>query len=1013
MRESNVNSRTFDNPHQFKGSDDILRHMSQNKPLDDNRRGRTPTGPPAKFSFLSGIHPDLDEALCEIQSPNSFSTRSGHRRRSNNEGMFFDETRKGKRNNDHERNFNDDKSKENRIGDTFGVKGIDMKLEASASSSNNSLLLSRAVMDSSKPKEITCAKVLDESIDSLPFSVDGMERAKRKIQSQAAKIRYLEARLEKAASSCSSKCDADDENEVKKKIMSPEERLEAHIERKRQENKYKEVVGKWEAPPPIQHENLIAKVKRKDNLVDRLVTDPKQRRVHNEINKKVKKIQKKYENSVSDDEQGDEKYRDFSHYTRTSGQVKQHSKKSRKSKKTVNNMPQNLMTRLNMSVKERRAFKNQEEHTPDELRRTLRGHKMQSKSWRMSQEFNADNFSNSDDSNHDSFHSANCRIQCETCSSATGCEEDVDNPGIYYCQRCWEEYEYSEVKIDGSKSTVGRHMNSGTREQSPGKKSRHQRHKKYDEALWIIHDNPKLAGRLNWSGSKKMDCLVETKDSSRKNCVKILLGTIEYCGPVSESGLKGQTEQGSIKNTDRGAECIRISNIVGFTINHDNVETRLTKNKTVYEFRLDQKDAIKLTGISAEMQLQDFFHGCKGAVDVILAPQCSSGGWYPIREATSSRKIAPQFRSNGLGYIRLGDDMGNNGLAFLSCDSCNTFFLSEVDVDRGDSYNEIPSSKGNSMSTGTMVRKPNRVEKKQSAKNVVLDESDCDSLIDFSCDEVDSENSVNAGILLKELLNIEVSKDVKWNEKAELLESLGKAIGKPNGRASCSNALTYIQDVISAKNVNVNVLRNALFVIEKIGDSMKQELVYHISWKTIMIEMLKLLKNKQVGNRTNDVLKKLHGKCFTLSNSMVAVSHVLGMGKANTELRKSMGSFKQAPLEDMSQSMQKSNCVEVIKWIALTVEAERVMEDIHPIMDENGLSQLANIFMSHESHRDANCRKNSLDGLLHTVLYGTRKLNMEKIEALKLCIDMKSKNPRSWARLTKSVSHALKVEAAL
>ena len=38
------------------------------------------------------------------------------------------------------------------------------------------------------------------------------------------------------------------------------------------------------------------------------------------------------------------------------------------------------------------------------------------------------------------------------------------------------------------------------------------------------------------------------------------------------------------------------------------------------------------------------------------------------------RKLAPQFRSAGVGYIRLGDDMSRSGLAFVSCDG--TSFLS-------------------------------------------------------------------------------------------------------------------------------------------------------------------------------------------------------------------------------------------------------------------------------------------------------------------------------------------------
>ena len=62
-------------------------------------------------------------------------------------------------------------------------------------------------------------------------------------------------------------------------------------------------------------------------------------------------------------------------------------------------------------------------------------------------------------------------------------------------------------------------------------------------------------------------------------------------------------------------------------------------------------------------------------VDVILDPHCDGGCWYPLKEKT--RKMAPQFKSNGVGYIRLGDDMSKNGVAFLSGDKCVNFFSSK------------------------------------------------------------------------------------------------------------------------------------------------------------------------------------------------------------------------------------------------------------------------------------------------------------------------------------------------
>ena len=51
--------------------------------------------------------------------------------------------------------------------------------------------------------------------------------------------------------------------------------------------------------------------------------------------------------------------------------------------------------------------------------------------------------------------------------------------------------------------------------------------------------------------------------------------------------------------------------------------------------------------------------------------------WLPYWDADlPPRKLAPQFRSAGVGYIRLGDDMSQNGLAFVSADGAS--FLSDV-----------------------------------------------------------------------------------------------------------------------------------------------------------------------------------------------------------------------------------------------------------------------------------------------------------------------------------------------
>ena len=152
-----------------------------------------------------------------------------------------------------------------------------------------------------------------------------------------------------------------------------------------------------------------------------------------------------------------------------------------------------------------------------------------------------------------------------------------------------------------------------------------------------------------------------------------------------------------------------------------------------------------------------------------------------------------------------------------------------------------------------------------------------------------------------------------------------------------------------------------------IGVAMGSELVSKVSWKTIMIETLKLLKNKQVSSVAKTVLAQLHGRSFTLSNSMDCVAHVLGIGKAAS-----------APKPRQSATNAgNANSIEVFEWLAEATERERSMEFIDPMLDENGLSMLINLFYSHADHRDQKCRKSVMDGLMHSVLYGVQRLDME------------------------------------
>jgi hypothetical protein len=597
-------------------------------------------------------------------------------------------------------------------------------------------------------------------------------------------------------------------------------------------------------------------------------------------------------------------------------------------------------------------------------------------------------------------------VSCATCGSTRDCEPDVDNPGTYYCASCWDQYD-------------GAYDEPATRNHvvcsQPGSKNNASNEKDpIHHALWIVHDNPQLGDKIVYSGPKKMECMLETKEPGKKNCVRIIMGDIDFIGKVKDGGI-GRV---GARETEIGTECIRLRNAKGFYVDHNLAASRLSKDKSVYEFHLGAENAHVLTGEFASMTVAEFFKDCNGAIDVILDPQKDVGGWYPQREAgDGGRRVAPQFRSKGVGYIRLGDDMSENGLAFLSSNACSTFLSSTNKMATPANSavsNAAKSSKNKEDSEESAPKvlppaaKPVLMKKEQKVEALPTaprgkpklahqptpsqqDESD-----DASSEDESDDEEGNVTDLLKQLQSPEEA-NMKWKDKAELLSQLGKRAAKPDSSSSRSAALTVIEDTISGKNVNIHVLRSSLIAVGMIGVAMGGDLVSQLSWKTIMIESLKQLKNKQCSSVAKTVLAQLHGKSFTLSNSMDCVAHVLGIGKAAS-----------APKPRQSgTNAGNASCIEVFEWLAEAVERERSMDVIDPMLDESGLGMLINLFYSHADHRDQKCRKSVMDGLLHSVLYGVQRLDMELARAMSMCSGLKETNPKGWNQLLSSVKNVI------
>lgn len=816
-------------------------------------------------------------------------------------------------------------------------------------------------------------------LDCKPMesSVSDIDEAKIKIKLQADKIRVLESKIAKNTPS-----NLKSVKKSAKKILSPEERLQAHRKRKMLENKYKESSFKWKKPPPIEQVSLKRKVKRKDDFVGRLSASPSERRRQHEMKKVSDKFLKKCSQSES-----------ISRSSKESDlrAIQMMSDAGRKIMSATAQMSDKKLHDDPLSLSIINDFDTIQKKKKEALMNQL-------------------NFNHEKRPNHGNLNISQMQ-QCATCSSKNNCEEDVDNPGIYYCRRCWDEYDeicgqnpfvVPQSETLSSSSSFPTSVASAKYTFTP--RSVTTPPHVYDQALWILHDNPQLGDKLLIRG-RSMKCWIETKDTNKKNYMRILIGRIDYSGEVVNASLDGSS---IIENSSIGTECIRLRDVVGYIISYDDIETRTSRDKSVIEFQLKKGDGICLTGENAQISTKEFFRNCNGHIDIILDPQCAPGDWYPFRETASMRKLAPQFRSKGVGYIRLGDDMSKNGLAFLSGDGCKTFFSSAL---AQSSLNSNENTLSTKKSRKSIIQTPDSTSQKSDDINRhrksdadILNTNERRTSQANEYEEEDSfhEKEFDPKDILKQLEEGDISVPLKWDAKANLINRLGKAVSRASGIQHAGPALTALQDVLSSKNVNIFVLRNTVQSVTTIGYALGKELSFHAAWRTIFVEMLKMLKSKQVAAEVRKTLWNLHGRCHTLSNTMELIYQVLGLGQAGRPSVTKKG--KKGLPTAIDANKKSANHVEIIEWLAVTLVKECEMKNIDPILDKDGLEMLSRFFMSHVGHRDQKCRKHVYDGIVYVTIYGMKHNHMRKDEAFTLCNELKNTNPRGWKMIVQQVN---------
>jgi hypothetical protein len=197
---------------------------------------------------------------------------------------------------------------------------------------------------------------------------------------------------------------------------------------------------------------------------------------------------------------------------------------------------------------------------------------------------------------------------------------------------------------------------------------------KQEPCLFIYHDNPQLHNNINQflesNSYHQMHIMIESHQTKEK--AKFLFGFIVFSGSFHE-----------IENANpqdvRGGLCLAVKGLYGVSGNMKSsfMKRNKSNHSDIVEVELmnpqqrkgggeQQSEGQQYYEIKKPMDLELFFSGCCSRVDVILDPYHDDFHWYPYFEGT--RKMAPQFRSKGIGYLRLGDDMSNYGTAFLSVD---------------------------------------------------------------------------------------------------------------------------------------------------------------------------------------------------------------------------------------------------------------------------------------------------------------------------------------------------------
>jgi hypothetical protein len=246
-----------------------------------------------------------------------------------------------------------------------------------------------------------------------------------------------------------------------------------------------------------------------------------------------------------------------------------------------------------------------------------------------------------------------------------------------------------------------------------------------------------------------------------------------------------------------------------------------------------------------------------GRIDVILAPQ-HKGDWYPMWEVGSGRRMAPQFRSTGVGYLRLADDMGSHGNSFISVDGRS--YLAEAGFDDPSAASVMPTNlnQDSSGTPGTVRRRRSEAEGGAEAIGAkVRDAKEALIALKAGCSGAGGSES-----------------ELKWKDKADLLRKASMALeqvclvvakSSPGGvlpmagtiansdalhakqsafgHEEAVNGIAIAQRVLGDRGKNVHVLSGALGLLKACGMLCGDRCPATPTWRVIFPQLLTMFRD--------------------------------------------------------------------------------------------------------------------------------------------------------------------------